>query len=183
MIADVVCERSKKGMNYGTVLIPEGLLHHLPLFVSLIEELNQLLNTHKSPSIEKVISSLSPWGAAQFTALPPFIQTQLLQERDVHGGIQLSQIESERLLAFLVDQTLQKRASLKTFSGSFATICHFFGYQGRSAMPSEFDCTLGTAYGFTAGVLIESNHQGYSVTARNLRASPKDWHIGGIPLM
>lgn len=99
-------------------------------------------------------SNLSAWAAESFHSLPDFTQKQLILEREVHGEIQLSQVESERLFAHLVGETLKKRKAEGLYKGSYAAICHYFGYQGRSAMPSIFDCQLATSYGFSAGVLI-----------------------------
>lgn len=95
----------------------------------------------------------------------------------------MSQVETERLLAYLVDQELKHRKKNKTFKGSFAAICHFFGYQGRSAVPSLFDQQLGTTYGYTAAVLIQNHLSGYSVTARGLTKPHQEWLLGGIPLI
>ena len=121
---------------------------------TLIEEINQFFTAlgsveEKNNSAiefcrnpEFVQKTLSPWSAARFNSLPDFTQKQLVLERDVHGGVQLSQIETERLLAHLVSVELKERKSAKQYKGGFSTICHFFGYQGRCALPSLFDCSL-----------------------------------------
>lgn len=135
----------------------------------------------KDPEYVKKI--FSPWAAARLLSLPDFTQKQLLTEREVHGSILFSQIETERLLAHLVDLELKRRKKLGEYSGSFAPISHFFGYQGRCAMPSHFDCRLGSALGYMSGVMIEGGLTGYCPTARGITGDIDKWHLGGIPLI
>ncbi len=121
--------------------------------------------------------------SAVFLDLPDFTRKQLLLERESAGTIQLSQIETERLLASKISKELDRRKKLGEFKGSFSAITHFFGYQGRCSFPSMFDNCLATTYGFTAGVLIENKLTGYSVTARGLSGPVEKWKCAGIPLI
>ena len=106
------------------------------------------------------MQNISPWSAARFISLPDFTKKQLVLEREVHGTIQLSQIETERLLSHLVAIELKERKKLGKYKGSFSAVCHYFGYQGRCALPSIYDCQLGKAYGYLAGALIEGRATG-----------------------
>lgn len=162
-IADVVVARGAAGKDFGTVLVPEGLLPHIPVFKTLIEELNKFFgNIHDKDEAlrlgealcrgEQNVVEMTPWSAAAFNSLPEFTKKQLVLEREASGEIQLSQIETERLLAHLVSKELKKRKANKQYKGNFSPLCHFFGYQGRCAFPSEFDNNLGHSYGFLAGV-------------------------------
>jgi len=103
-------------------------------------------------------------------------------EREAHGTVQLSQIETEKLLAILVEEELKKRKAAKTYKGSFSPVTHFFGYQGRCAFPSKFDCELAATYGFLAGALIQHGITGYCVTCRGLTDDVDAWYCAGIPL-
>ena len=164
-IADVVVARANNGKDSGTVLVPEGLLPHIPVFKTLIEELNKFFGKihDKAEALKigealcrgdksSVVVEMTPWSAAAFNSLPDFTKKQLVLEREASGEIQLSQIETERLFAHLVSIELKKRKAKKEYKGNFAPLCHFFGYQGRCAFPSWFDNTLGHSYGFLSGV-------------------------------
>lgn len=182
-ICDVIVKRAEQKKNFGTILIPEGLLAHLPHFKTLIDELNEIFFKHsKTAQTNNKISFgemllqdeellrkfLSPWSLAVFQDLPDFTKKQLLLEREAHGTIQLTQIETERLLSHKIAIELEKRKAEKKYKGTYAAITHFFGYQGRCSFPSMFDNHLATAYGFTACVLIQNNLNGYCVTARGV---------------
>jgi len=181
-ICDVIAKRAEQKKNFGTILIPEGLLAHLPHFKTLIDELNEIFSKHSSEHEkenknlgeillkEEVILKkfLSPWSLAVFQDLPDFTKKQLLLEREAHGTIQLTQIETERLISYKIGLELEKRKAEKKYKGTYAAITHFFGYQGRCSFPSMFDNHLATAYGFTACVLIQNKMQGYCVTARGV---------------
>lgn len=143
------------------------------------QEFIQRLKTEK----EFRAKMMSPWSFALFNTLPEFTQEEILYDPENMGNVDMQRIETEKLLAYLVGEELKKRKANKTYSGSFATITHYFGYQGRSALPSLFDCQLGATYGFTAGILAASGVTGYCVTARGLIADVDDWHLGGIPLV
>lgn len=192
-ICDVICERAKQKKNFGTVLIPEGLISYLPYFKGLIDELNRLLTSNTEIDIKRLVESadvnceylktkLTPWSSALFVDLPPFFRKQLLTERESSGNIQLSQIETERLISYMVGKELEKRKAEKSYTGSFGQITHFFGYQGRCSHPSYFDANLATSYGFTACLLIRKGITGFCVTAKGLSGPIEDWILGGIPL-
>lgn len=145
-------------------MIPEGLVNHLPHCKALINELNEQFSSAKSKEQqtdlqdkllrdeEYVKKILTPWSAATFLSFPDFTRIQLVLERETHGTTQLSQIETERLLAHLVGIEMKKRKDKKAYKGSFSPITHYFGYQGRCSMPSIFDCNLAHNFGFIAGV-------------------------------
>ncbi|KAM3129287.1 hypothetical protein pb186bvf_018574 [Paramecium bursaria] len=177
-IADVIVLRWKQGKEFGTVLVPEGLLAHIGQFKQLINELDKYFKLPQG-ELEK---NLTPWSLALFKSLPDFAQKQLTIEREVHGSIQLSQIETERLLAHLVSQELKNRKQ-QGYKGSFAPICHFFGYQGRCAFPTLFDVKLGEVYGYLSGLLIQRGLTGYSVSARGIAGPIEKWHFIAIPLL
>jgi len=124
---------------------------------------------------------MSPWSYALFNTFPDFTKEQILFDSDNHGNAEISRVETEKLLAYLVGEELKKRKKEGKYNGSFAPVTHYFGYQGRSAFPTLFDCELGATYGFTAGAFIASGITGYCVTARGLVAGVDDWHLGGIP--
>jgi 6-phosphofructokinase 1 len=198
-ICDVIVKRAELKKNFGTVLIPEGLLAHLPHFKSLIDELNEIFSKEESNKNNKnenktigeklyndndyLKSLLTPWSFAVFSDLPEFTRKQMLLEREAHGSIQLSQIETERLLSYKIGLELERRKKEKLYKGSYAAITHFFGYQGRCSFPSIFDAKLASVYGFTAGVLIQHNLSGYCVTARGLSGDVENWKCAGIPLV
>lgn len=181
-ICDVIVKRAEQKKNFGTILIPEGLLAHLPHFKTLIDELNEIFSKHsaeyakENKNLGEILLKdeqtlkrfLSPWSFAVFLDLPEFTKKQLLLEREAHGTIQLTQIETERLISYKIGIELERRKAEKKYKGSYAAITHFFGYQGRCSFPSMFDNHLATAYGFTACVLIQNKMNGYSVTARGL---------------
>eukprot|EP01017_Pseudomicrothorax_dubius_P042458 TRINITY_DN6933_c0_g1_i4.p1 TRINITY_DN6933_c0_g1~~TRINITY_DN6933_c0_g1_i4.p1 ORF type:complete len:461 (+),score=153.97 TRINITY_DN6933_c0_g1_i4:42-1385(+) len=194
-IADLVVLRSKHGKNFGTVLIPEGLLVHLPHVKSLIDELSKAFSALRTEKERNELAeallkdqdilhkTLTAWSAAFYQALPDFTRKQLVFERESSGNVFLSKIETERLLAQLVGEELAKRKKSGEFKSSFAPITHFFGYQGRCSFPSTFDAELASAYGFTAGVLASAGVTGYCVTARGLTGPVDNWFCGGIPLV
>lgn len=194
-IADLVQERAILGKNYGCIVIPEGLLSHLPHYKQLIEEINNVFSKVKEPLQMKELSRqlfesgavvnqfLTPWSAAIFQALPDFTRKQLLNERDIVGTVKISMIETEKLLAYLVDKELEKRKKAGKYKGKFTPVTHYFGYQGRCSYPSLFDCTLASTYGYTAGVLIESGLTGMCVMARMIAGPLDSWRIGGVPIV
>ena len=196
-VADVIQERADQGKNYGTVLIPEGLLSHISAFKHLIIELNNLFKNCKD-SIEmgaltqKIIkdkeekyikTELSPWSYSLYATLPDFMKLQLINEQQILGEVNLSQIETEKLLAYFVEIELKKRKAEGTYKGSFAPVTHFFGYQGRAAHPSNFDCSLASTMGFGAGVMLQSGITGAAVSVKELTNDPKDWRVGAVPIL
>lgn len=126
---------------------------------------------------------LTAWSHSLFSSLPDFLKQQLLIEREMAGSIKLSQVETEKLVAFMVDEELRARKKAGTYDGSFAPVTHFFGYQGRSGHPSHFDCSLGSTMGYTAASLIESGLTGMAVTVNNVTKQPSEWRVGGVPLL
>lgn len=190
-ITDVVAARALAGENFGVVLIPEGLIEFIPEVGKLIEELNLLLaenadhfatlHTFEDQS-EWVNRSLSRDSSYVFSSLPNAIQRQLLMDRDPHGNVQVSRIETEEMLVEMVHDRLSIRASKGTFAGKFSTQTHFFGYEGRCAFPSNFDADYCYSLGYTAGLLINNGLTGYISSVRNLDKPADQWVAGGIPL-
>lgn len=190
-ICDIIVERSKLKQNYGIIVIPEGLPTYLQSLKILIKELNQLvkqniidcnkfINANKED--EYVKSYLSPSSAFVFLNLPQFFKKELLLERETSGNIQLSQLETERLLAYFVDKELLRRKANKEYDSTFSYLCHFFGYQGRCSHPTQLDASLGLSYGFTSCLLISKELTGFMTTAKGLSGDIEDWILGGIPI-
>ncbi|AQK54729.1 Pyrophosphate--fructose 6-phosphate 1-phosphotransferase subunit alpha 2 [Zea mays] len=151
-ICDAVQARAEKDKNHGVVLIPEGLVESIPELYALLQEIHGLHG--KGVSVENISSQLSPWASALFEFLPPFIRKQLLLHPESDDSAQLSQIETEKLLAQLVETEMNRRLKEGTYKGKkFNAICHFFGYQARGALPSKFDCDYAYVSGLGACVL------------------------------
>ncbi|MCQ2201494.1 MAG: diphosphate--fructose-6-phosphate 1-phosphotransferase [Bacteroidales bacterium] len=189
-IAEAVAARAAKGLNFGTVLVPEGLIEFIPAIKKLIAELNDMLAANQAEfdtiaddkKIAYVASKLSPANAAIFNSLPVGVSRQLALERDPHGNVQVSLIETEQLLA---DMTAKKLAEWKKegkFVGKFATQHHFFGYEGRCAAPSNFDADYCYSLGRVAALLIASGKTGYMSSVRNTTKPAAEWLAGGIPI-
>lgn len=190
-IASAVAKRAGNGDNFGIVLIPEGLVEFIPEVKSLISELNDLLAkkgnayaevTGDQAQQEFIVRHLSPASAAVFSLLPEGIRRQLLMDRDPHGNVQVSRIETEKLLIELVGQRLADWKKQGTFSGSFNGLNHFFGYEGRCAFPSNFDADYCYSLGTNAALLIASGLTGYLSSITNLSAPADQWKAGGIPI-
>ncbi len=187
-IARVISARAAAGKNYGVVLIPEGLIEFIPSFKKLIGTLNDLLAKHeatfaKLESLAAKISAMTGWLAddlkGTFASLPQNIQMQLLLDRDPHGNVQVSLIETDALLAELVGRKLK---SSPEFSGKFASQRHFFGYEGRAAAPSNFDADYCYSLGCVAAVLVRSGKTGYMASIRGVSKGIDQWAAGGIPI-
>lgn len=189
-ICYVVSERAKLGWNFGTVLVPEGLIEFIPSMKSLISELNEVLETHAEEiadldeiaKLEKIHSFLTPTNAELYKSLPKNIALQLSLERDSHGNVQVSLIETESLLSEMVAKRLEEMAENGEYSGKFNTQHHFFGYEGRCADPTNFDADYTYALGYNAAMLINSGLTGYMSSVRNLTAPSEEWIAGGIPI-
>lgn len=189
-IAEAVVTRSNNGDNYGVVLIPEGLIEFIPAMKSLISELNDLLaaNAEEFAKVDQdnqrewVISHLSEANAATYKSLPAGVARQLSLDRDPHGNVQVSLIETEKLLSEMVGKRLEALAAEGKYKGKYATMHHFFGYEGRCADPSNFDANYCYALGFTAACLIAAGKTGYMSSLRNLTLAPVNWVAGGIPI-
>jgi len=178
-VADVVVQRANDGKNFGTILVAEGLLAAIPEFRTLIQELETL--PMPSP-VEKVLPELTQWSRALFESLPDFIQQQLLLERQSNKALQLSQLETERLVAWLVEDELNQRKKQGTYKGGFSSVCQFLGYQARCSMPSDFDSDYAYALGATSAVLAINGYSGYMALVSDLSQPPQDWRVGGAPL-
>lgn len=189
-LADVIVLRSERGMDFGCVLIPEGLVEFIPKMKALITELNSVLseNGHKlhlvkrSQILKYLASKLNEENAAFFTSLPKETALQLSMERDPHGNVQLSRIETEELIVSMLKKELNKRKERGTYKGNFSPLTHFFGYEGRCSMPSNFDASYCYALGRTATYLVADQRSGYMATIRNLVQHPTEWLPAGIPL-
>lgn len=176
-IADIIQMRSEKGKNYGIVLVPEGLIEFIPEMKELISKLNALA-AEGEMTVEKVQNKLEGEAKHCFEALPEEIQKQLLLDRDPHGNVQVSMIETEKLLISAVKKELKAR----NFSGKFATQHHFFGYEGRAGYPSNFDSHYCYALGQTAALLIDEELTGYMACVGNLHRPTTEWSLSGLPI-
>ena len=191
-IADSVEYRANKGLNFGVAIIPEGVVEFVPEFKTLISEINELLAGEKANEFNDLKSwkdkyafiekGLSAKSFEVFAILPESIQQQLFMERDPHGNVQVSLIESEKLFSALVRAKLDERKKKGTYNGKFSTLHHFFGYEGRCAFPSNFDADYCYSLGYNAFMLIQYGYNGYLSKISNL-ASPADkWVAGGMPI-
>jgi len=190
-ICDSVAKRAANKENFGVVLIPEGLVEFVPEMKKLISELNDVMAHHaeefaKLSGFEAqavwLSKKLSPESAATIGTLPSEIAKQLLMDRDPHGNVQVSRIETEKLLIGMVEQKLAEMKKGGTYTGKFSALAHFFGYEGRCAFPSNFDADYCYALGFSSFVLIASGMSGYISSVRNLIAPASQWIAGGVPL-
>jgi pyrophosphate--fructose-6-phosphate 1-phosphotransferase len=181
-IADVICQRSALGKQYGVILIPEGLIEFIPEVGVLIAELNVLLAASQDLTLEVLMAQLTPESRGCFASLPEAIQKQMLLNRDPHGNVQVSLIETEQLLIETVSKELAKRAKEGTFKGKFNPQRHFFGYEGRAAFPSNFDATYCYALGNVAALLIDEGCTGYMCFVQGLERPSLEWEAGGLPI-
>ena len=191
-IADSVAARAAKGMNFGVAIIPEGIVEFVPEFSVLIAEINELLageNTAKFNALPTwkdkyafIENGLTKESMAVFAILPENIQQQLFLERDPHGNVQVSLIESEKLFAALVAENLKARKAAGTYNGKFSTLHHFLGYEGRCAFPSNFDADYCYSLGYNAAMLIQYGVTGYLSKVSNLQAPAEEWVAGGMPI-
>jgi len=190
-IADVIAKRAANNENFGTVLIPEGVIEFIPEFKRLIHELNDLLAEHIEEFLglesdrekrEFVAVKLSDESENLFDSLPNDISDQLIMDRDPHGNVMVSRIETEKLLIKMVEMRLKQLRQEGIYKGKFTALNHFFGYEGRCAAPSNFDTNYCYALGFTAAILIAHGKTGYMASVRNLVAEPESWICGGTPI-
>ena len=189
-IATVVAERAERGLNYGIVLVPEGLIEFIPAIKKLIAELNDVLAANqtefdmiqRSKKIPYILSKLSAENAAIFQSLPEGVSRQLALERDPHGNVQVSLIETEQLLADMTAVKLEEWKKEGKFLGKFATQHHFFGYEGRCAAPSNFDADYCYSLGYNASMLIAAGKTGYMSSVKNTVAPAEEWIAGGVPI-
>ena len=187
-IAEVVAKRAASGHNFGTVLIPEGLIEFIPAMKKLIAELNDLLATSEAASVEAdnqrnwIMGKLSAENAAIYASLPEGVAKQLTMERDPHGNVQVSLIETEKLLSEMVAKKLQEWKVNGNFDGKFAAQHHFFGYEGRCAAPSNYDADYCYALGTSAAQLVANGKTGYMAIVKNTTAPAEQWIAGGVPI-
>ena len=187
-IADAVALRAADGNNFGTVLIPEGLIEFIPAIKKLIAELNDVLATDEAKAVSRnkqldyVRDHISEENLKVFNSLPVDVATQLALDRDPHGNVQVSLIETEKLLSHMVEAKLEKMKKAGKFDGKFATQHHFFGYEGRCAAPSNYDADYCYSLGFNATRLIANGKTGYMSIIKNTTAPAAEWIAGGVPI-
>ena len=189
-ICNAVVVRAEKGDNFGVVLVPEGLIEFIPAIGRLIAELNDLLAEHgseykdleKEAQREYILAHLSKVNAETFETLPESVARQLSLDRDPHGNVQVSLIETEKLLSEMCEAKLAKWAKEGKYNGKFATLHHFFGYEGRCAAPSNFDADYCYALGASAAQLIANGKTGYMAIVKNTTAPNDEWKAGGVPI-
>ena len=190
-ICSVIAKRAENKENFGLVLIPEGLVEFIPEMKSLIAELNDTMAKNEAAfnaladfaaKKDWLKSNLTAASYETFASLPDAIAAQFLADRDPHGNVQVSRIETEKLLSSMVEARLAEMKKAGTYNGKFSSYTHFFGYEGRCAFPSNFDADYCYALGYTAFMLIVNGVTGYLSSVRNLTAPAAEWTAGGIPL-
>ncbi|MBO7587814.1 MAG: diphosphate--fructose-6-phosphate 1-phosphotransferase [Bacteroidaceae bacterium] len=189
-IAKVVADRASRGLNFGTVLVPEGLIEFIPAIKKLIAELNDVLAANQAEfdtvqadkKIQYIVGKLSAENAAIFKSLPESVSRQLALERDPHGNVQVSLIETEQLMADMVGVKLAEWKKEGKYVGKYSTQHHFCGYEGRCAAPSNFDADYCYSLGYNASMLIAAGKTGYMSSIKNTVAPADQWIAGGIPI-
>ena len=187
-IANAVCARAADGNNFGTVIIPEGVIEFIPAIKKLIAQLNDVLALPEAKDISRdeqvdfAKSHLTEENLAVFNSLPVGVARQLALDRDPHGNVQVSLIETEKLLSTMVAQKLEKMKKEGKYVGKFGTQHHFFGYEGRCAAPSNFDADYCYALGTSAAQLIANGKTGYMAIVKNTTAPADQWIAGGVPI-
>ena len=191
-ITDVVVKRSNEGKNFGVALIPEGLIEFIPEMKTMISNLNDLLavlekdnsfvNASNNEKYKTITEKLDSNNSSVFNSLPDLIKAQLLMDRDPHGNVQVSKIETEKLLIEMVKANLKKLKAEGKYQGKFSEQAHFFGYEGRCAAPSNFDADYCYSLGYNAFALILGGFTGYLSCIKNLTEPANKWMAGGVPL-
>ena len=190
-MSSVIAKRAAQGKNFGIALIPEGLIEFVPEMKAMIANLNDImaeiegkLNAVKNEEEKFAIieKALDASNAKVFKSLPTLIKSQLLMDRDPHGNVQVSKIETEKLLIAMIEEKLKEMKKAGQFSGKFGSQAHFFGYEGRCAFPSNFDADYCYSLGYNAYALMQFGLTGYLSSVRNLTAPASEWIAGGIPL-
>jgi len=188
-MTDIIVKRANAGKNFGVALIPEGLIEFIPEMKAMIANLNDVLagadafdEFTMAEKIGYVSQHLEAVNAQVFNTLPATIKTQLLMDRDPHGNVQVSRIETEKLLIEMIELKLKEMKAEGTFKGKFSALSHFFGYEGRCAAPSNFDADYCYSLGYNAVALIEFGMTGYLSSVRNLSKPASEWIAGGVPL-
>ena len=191
-ICEVVVKRSEEGLYYGTILIPEGLIEFVPAFKRLIAELSDLLSSDLAKTEAKglksddllawILSHVSSENLPTLKSLPEEVAKQLALGRDPHGNVQVSLIETEKMLSEMCAKRLDEWKEQGKFKGKFAALHHFFGYEGRCATPSNFDCNYCYALGTSAAQLVANGKTGYMAIVKNTTAPAEEWVAGGVPI-
>ena len=190
-IIEIIIKRSKVGKNFGIVLIPEGIIEFIPEMKELISAINDILMENSDAVVQLsstedkkdfVCRKLTKKLSDLMAGLPSGIATQLMADRDPHGNVALSLIETEKLLIEMIQKRLAELKKEEKYKGKFSTMAHFFGYEGRCGIPSNFDANYTYALGYNAAILILNGFTGYMSYVRNLVKPPKQWECGGIPL-
>lgn len=192
-MCDIIVKRADMGKNFGIAVIPEGLIEFIPEMKSMIANLNDIMASLENDSafvnattirdkFDIVENRLEANNAKVYASLPVLIKGQLLADRDPHGNVQVSKIETEKLLIEMISTRLEELKSQGEFIGKFNAQSHFFGYEGRCAFPSNFDADYCYSLGFNAFALISFGLTGYLSSVRNLTAPASEWVAGGIPL-
>jgi pyrophosphate--fructose-6-phosphate 1-phosphotransferase len=190
-MAQIISARAEQGLNFGIAIIPEGVIEFIPEIKVLISEVNDLLARESeafnalakaNEKIDFVKDRLSEASAEAFAILPTSIKEQLLMDRDPHGNVQVSRIETDKLLAEMVESRLVKMKREGTYKGKFSSMTHFFGYEGRCAFPTNFDSDYCYSLGYNAFLLIASGLTGYMSSVTGLTKPAVEWNAGGIPI-
>ena len=192
-MCDIIVKRADMGKNFGIAIIPEGLIEFIPEMKSMISNLNDIMATLENDpdfvnattirdKFDIVENRLEPANAKVYNSLPALIKGQLLADRDPHGNVQVSKIETEKLLIEMIQTRLDELKSQGDYIGKFSAQSHFFGYEGRCAFPSNFDADYCYSLGFNAFALINFGMTGYLSSVRNLTAPADQWIAGGVPL-
>ncbi|EOA20279.1 hypothetical protein CARUB_v10000587mg [Capsella rubella] len=181
-IVDVICKRAESGYNYGVILVPEGLIDFIPEVQELISELNEVLAQGNVDEEGQWKKNLKKETLKIFEFLPPTIQEQLMLERDPHGNVQVAKIETEKMLIQMAETELDKKKKAGTYKRDFMGKSHFFGYEGRCGLPTNFDATYCYALGYGAGSLLQSGKTGLISSVGNLAAPVEEWTVGGTAL-
>jgi hypothetical protein len=188
-----ICRYNKSGANYGVVLLPEGLVEFIPELRNLITEIDTLYNDANTANVSKegtkhlessyVKERLTLWSRAILDSLPDFMQSSLLLSRGSNNNVQLSQAQTERMLAHFVDVELSYRKARGSYKGTFSSICSFIGYQARGALPSVFDSNYAYNLGHACVHAVRAGLNGYVVTINNLKAPVGEWTVTAVPLV
>ncbi len=190
-IASLIRDRAEQGMDFGVIVVPEGLIEFIPEIKMLIAELNDILSAHHDyfnslPSTKDkqqfLSNKLSAGSAKAYSQIPEDLQWELLEDRDPHGNVQVSKIETEKLLIDMVGDLLREWKAEGKYKGKYSAQNHFFGYEGRCSAPSNFDADYAYSLGYTAGTLLGDGKTGYIASVKNLMKQPTEWLPGGMPL-
>lgn len=180
-VVDLIVERAKIGKNYGVILLPEGLIEFIPEMGALISELNDVIAAGHTEQSD-IVNHLQTQSRELFEYLPQSLRNQLTLDRDSHGNVKVSQIETEKFIVSCVEKELEELKKEGKYDGSFNTLCHFFGYEGRCGLPSCFDTNYCYALGYNAGILIHEGLNGMMSTISNLDMPVEEWSAGGVPV-